>query len=370
MRDGDEAPFAEILAVVHGATGIDFSLYREKTIKRRVLRRLALRNIDSLAEYAAPLEDDAEELTALQRDLLISVTSFFRDPGSFESLNILSSRGSFRAARPRSPIRVWVPGCATGEEAFSIAITLSEYMNETGASFPVQIFASDISEQAIEKARAGQVPGEYCGGHFRGTPEPVFHQDGRRLPDRQRPARDVRIHAAQPAHRSAVLQAGPGELPQRADLSGQRAEEHHPAVPLRTEAQRVPHAGGLRNGGVPRAVFVSGPRAPDLFQAGDPRKPYPFRSAAGTAFGGGAANKAAEPPAEGWDGQDVRGEVDRLLLSRYSPAGVVVDEELEVLEIRGKAGSFLSLPSGKVELQPSQTDPRDRTVPGNGKAGP
>jgi len=156
MRDADEAAYASILAVVHGSTGIDFSLYREKTIKRRILRRLALRNIDSLAEYANRLEDDADELTALQRDLLISVTSFFRDPGSFESLKTLVYPRILQGRPPQAPIRVWVPGCATGEEAFSIAITLSEFLRETGASIPVQIFASDISDQAIERARTGK----------------------------------------------------------------------------------------------------------------------------------------------------------------------------------------------------------------------
>src|ERR1039458_6890068 len=154
--DGDDAQFAAILAVVHGSTGIDFSLYREKTIKRRIRRRLALRNIDSLAEYASRLEDDTDELAALQRDLLISVTSFFRDPGSFESLKRLVYPRILEGRLARAPVRVWVPGGATGEEAFSIAISLSEYLKETGVSFPIQIFASDISVQAIEKARGGR----------------------------------------------------------------------------------------------------------------------------------------------------------------------------------------------------------------------
>ncbi len=84
--EGDEEGFSSILAILHGATGIDFSLYREKMIKRRILRRLALGNIDGLAEYSKRLESDSGELMALKRDLLISVTSFFRDPESFEGL--------------------------------------------------------------------------------------------------------------------------------------------------------------------------------------------------------------------------------------------------------------------------------------------
>ncbi len=350
MRDADEAPFAEILAVVHGATGIDFSLYREKTIKRRILRRLALRNIDSLAEYADRLEDDAEELNALQRDLLISVTSFFRDPGSFESLKHLVYPRILQGRPPQAPLRVWVPGCATGEEAFSIAITLSEYLTETGASFPVQIFASDISEQAIERARAGKyteniaadISPERLNRYFTKT-------DGHYQINK-----DLREMCVFTRHN--LLSDPPFS---RLDLVSCRnvliylASVQKNIIPLFHYALKP--NGFLMLGASETASF------PELFSLVDrehriysrretTRKPYPFRSGAGDTFGGGAANKAAEPPAEGWDGQDVRREVDRLLLSRYSPAGVVVDEEMEVLETRGKANSFLSLPSGKVSF--------------------
>ena len=153
---GRRRAFGPILANLHGATGIDFSLYREKMIKRRILRRLALRNIDGLAEYGKRLENDSDELMALQRDLLISVTSFFRDPESFECLKKVVFPRILQGRPANETIRIWVAGCATGEEAFSIAISLQEYLSETGAAFPVQIFASDISQPAIEKARSGR----------------------------------------------------------------------------------------------------------------------------------------------------------------------------------------------------------------------
>ena len=154
----DEEQFGGILAILHGATGIDFSLYREKMIKRRILRRLALRNIEGLVEYRELLEKDSDELAALQRDLLISVTSFFRDPEAFECLKKIVFPRILQGRPANDTIRIWVAGCATGEEAFSIAILLQEYLNEAGAAFPVQIFASDISQSAIEKARSGRYP--------------------------------------------------------------------------------------------------------------------------------------------------------------------------------------------------------------------
>src|SRR5581483_11652331 len=143
---------------LHGATGVDFSRYREKMFKRRILRRLALRNVDTLEEYGKLLERESAELMALQRDLLISVTSFFRDADSFESLKRIAFPRMLQGRLENDTIRVWVAGCATGEEAFSLAILLQEYMSETETAFPVQIFASDISLPSIEKARAGKYP--------------------------------------------------------------------------------------------------------------------------------------------------------------------------------------------------------------------
>ncbi len=351
MRDADEAPYAEILTVVHGATGIDFSLYREKTIKRRILRRLALRNIDSLAEYASRLEDDAEELSALQRDLLISVTSFFRDPGSFESLKHLVYPRILLGRTPQTPIRVWVPGCATGEEAFSIAITLSEYLNETGASFPVQIFASDISEQAIERARAGK----YLENIAADMSAERLNRYFTKVEGHYQINKDLREMCVFTRHN--LLTDPPFS---KLDLVSCRnvliylASVQKNIIPLFHYALKS--NGFLMLGASETASF------PELFSSVDrehriyvrretTRKPYPFRSGSGAAFGVAASGtRAAEPPSEGWDGTDVRREVDRLLLSRYSPAGVVVDEDLEVLEIRGKANTFLSLPAGRVSF--------------------
>jgi len=122
----------KILAILHAATGVDFSLYRENMIKRRILRRLALHNVDGLVEYRELLEKDSAELMALQRDLLIGVTSFFRDRESFESLKTIVFPRILQGRPAMDAIRVWVAGCATGEEAFSIAILLQEHLNEIG----------------------------------------------------------------------------------------------------------------------------------------------------------------------------------------------------------------------------------------------
>ena len=349
--DGDDAQFAAILAVVHGSTGIDFSLYREKTIKRRIRRRLALRNIDSLAEYASRLEDDTDELAALQRDLLISVTSFFRDPGSFESLKKLVYPRILEGRPARAPVRVWVPGCATGEEAFSIAISLSEYLKETGVSFPIQIFASDISVQAIEKARGGR----YLENIAADMSAERLARYFTRIEGGYQVNKDLREICVFTRHN--LLTDPPFS---KLDLVSCRnvliylSSVQKNIIPLFHYALKP--NGFLMLGASETAAL------PELFSLVDrqhriytrretARKPYPFRMGSGRAFGGGAGKKAAaEPPVELWNGVDLHQEIDRILLSKYSLAGVVVDEELEVLEIRGKASPFLSLPVGKVSF--------------------
>jgi two-component system, chemotaxis family, CheB/CheR fusion protein len=192
---GDEEQFGAILAILHGATGIDFSRYREKMIKRRILRRLALRNIDGLAEYSKLLKGNSGELMALQRDLLIGVTSFFRDRESFECLKSVVFPRILEGRLADDTIRVWVAGCATGEEAFSIAMSLEEYLSETGASFPVQIFASDISQAAIDKARNGRYLESIAAdlSHERLNRHFTEIEGGYQIKE---PARDVRLHQA------------------------------------------------------------------------------------------------------------------------------------------------------------------------------
>jgi two-component system CheB/CheR fusion protein len=148
--------FGPILEFLRAATGIDFSHYPENMIQRRIVPRLALRNLDSLEEYRKLIESNPVESSALNRDLLISMACSFRDLKSFDSLKTLVYPRLLHKRPAHAPIRVWVPGCATGEVAFSIAITLSEYLTVTGESFPVQIFGSDPSEQAIGRARGGR----------------------------------------------------------------------------------------------------------------------------------------------------------------------------------------------------------------------
>jgi len=349
---GDEDRFGRILAILHGATGIDFSVYREKMIKRRILRRLALRNIDGLAEYGERLENDPDELKALQRDLLIGVTSFFRDMESFECLKKAIFPRILQGRLASETVRVWVAGCATGEEAFSIAIALQEYLNETGAAFPVQIFASDISQAAIEKARTGRYLENIAADLTHDRLNRCFTkiEGGYQI---NKSLREMCVFT-----RHNLIDDPPFS---KMDLISCRnvliylGSVQKDILPLFHYA--------LKPTGFLMLGASEGATASDLFSVVDrergiyakretARKPHLFPAGAGgSRRGAPAGSAAAAPPApELWGGVDVRKEVDRILLSKYSPAGVVVDEDLEVIEIRGKASPYLTLPVGKVSF--------------------
>lgn len=219
----DDASFGTILGILHRSSGIDFSLYRKKMVKRRILRRLALRNINSLASYGQRLTNDAEERTALERDLLISVTSFFRDQESFECLKKVVFPRMLQGRHANETIRIWVAGCATGEEAFSVAITLQECLSQAGAVFPVQIFASDINLSAKVLFMSGYTQdivlkeGIRRGTAFLQKPftpfapaQKVHLKLGQRLRDRP-PARRIWLPSALPRVIASLLaQAGSG----------------------------------------------------------------------------------------------------------------------------------------------------------------
>ena len=148
-----------ILKIVQLRTHHDFRNYKKATILRRLERRLQVRALPDLIAYRAYLETHADETELLLQDMLISVTNFFRDRECFDALEREAIPSIFAARRDNDPIRVWVAGCATGEEAYTIAILLREYADRNGIAVPIQIFATDIDERAIATARAGVYPG-------------------------------------------------------------------------------------------------------------------------------------------------------------------------------------------------------------------
>ena len=153
-----DQPFQSIFFLLRSRTGHDFSQYKRNTIRRRVERRMAVHQIERIEDYVRYLQLTPGEVDALFRDLLIGVTNFFRDPEIFSEIQRLVIPRIFSGKASGSAVRVWVAGCSTGEEAYSIAVLLREHMDETKTDYQVHVFATDIDRDSIERARSGIYP--------------------------------------------------------------------------------------------------------------------------------------------------------------------------------------------------------------------
>ncbi len=153
-----ESAMNKIFVLLRSRVGHDFSQYKPSTIQRRIDRRMAVQQIANMDDYVRFMQAKPAETEALFRDMLIGVTSFFRDPEAFEALEELVIPQLFADRSAGAPIRVWVPGCSTGEEAYSLAMLLQEHLEKQRQSFKLQVFATDIDNQAVTVARTGIYP--------------------------------------------------------------------------------------------------------------------------------------------------------------------------------------------------------------------
>ena len=151
LPDG-QVELQKIYQLVERLTHVDFALYKQSTVRRRIGRRMIVHRCDNVADYLALLRQNVDEVQELYKDILICVTSFFRDPAAFQALTSHLDR-MVREAVEGEPIRVWVAGCATGEEVYSLGICLRELIEQQGRRTTVQLFGTDISEAALARAR-------------------------------------------------------------------------------------------------------------------------------------------------------------------------------------------------------------------------
>ncbi len=153
-----EDSFRSILALLKLNFGVDFFAYKQSTLNRRITRRMIIHKTEKMEDYADYLRNNKHELQALYDDLLIGVTGFFREQETFEELTKKVFSQLIKDKTHDTPLRIWVPGCSTGEEVYSMAIALLQFMEKSAKSFQVQIFGTDISEKNIERARQGVYP--------------------------------------------------------------------------------------------------------------------------------------------------------------------------------------------------------------------
>ena len=249
----------ESCELLHGQTGHDFSQYKKNTLIRRVERRMALHSMDRAEDYLHHLHNSPGEVQNLFRDLLIGVTSFFRDPEAFDVLQKQVIPHLFTGKPLNVPVRLWVCGCATGEEAYSMAILLREYTESIKKNFTIQIFATDIDPEGIRQARTGFYPADIAEAI---TPERLrrfFSKEGDGRYRVKKNIRDMLIFSEQNVTKDPPFS--------RIDLiscrnlliylSATLQKKTHYSVSLRTEPQRIFISRQLGNGQHPRSVVLA-----------------------------------------------------------------------------------------------------------------
>ncbi len=361
----ESAQTAPILRLLHQSSGVDFTHYKTATLRRRVARRMALHKVETLPEYAEYLRDHPVEIEALFQDILINVTSFFRDPETFDLLRtrvfprIVAEHGSADA------IRMWVVGCSTGEEAYSLAIVFSEFMEREGRTWPVQIFATDLNGTGIERARTGLYPKSIA---ERVSPERLrrfFYE----LDGKYRVAKAIRDLCVFAKHN--VLEDPPFS---RMDVISCRnmliylepvMQEHLlPTLHYALKSAGVLLLGGSESTGVHHDLFDPIDAKHRLYG----RKPTANRLPPPLIEGLRLDRHKHAPPmaaVEARRGEGAQREADRILLARYTPPGVLVTEDLEILQFHGDTGAYLTPLAGKASLNLVKMLYRSRAGQGN-----
>ena len=152
----------KIFILIRNRTGHDFSQYKKSTINRRIGRRMNIHQIEEMPQYLRYLQKNPHEIDLLFKEFLINVTNFFRDPEAFESLKQGALKDIIKEKSDLDILRVWVPGCSSGEEVYSIAIIIKELLEETNKHLEVQIFGTDLDANSIKTARSGTYSSHFC----------------------------------------------------------------------------------------------------------------------------------------------------------------------------------------------------------------
>jgi two-component system, chemotaxis family, CheB/CheR fusion protein len=343
--------FNKILMLLRRTTGVDFSLYKTNTLYRRIRRRMILNKLDGLEEYARYLRENADEVEYLYQDILINVTSFFRNPESFEVLKEQIFPRLVERLAPDEPLRIWVMGCSTGEEAYSIAMAVTEFTSERSGHIPVQIFATDINEKSIEIARAGLYQKNVTADVSPERLRRFFTEadGGYRV---SKPLRDMCVFARQ------NIAADPPFS--RIDLISCRNLLIYLESALQKQILPLLHYALKPTGILWLGSSETAGAVPDLFEPEDKRHRFYARKPAtklpSLSYLAGAdarkmdrassAFELVDPTATSGD-KEARREADRIILARYALASALINEELNVLQLRGDTSPYLDQSYGK-----------------------
>src|SRR5580704_4432696 len=340
-----------LFGLLRDSTGVDFTNYKHTTLQRRIRRRMVVHKIETLKDYLRFIGKRQEELDELYRDLLIHVTGFFREPEAFLALRKHVYPKLFEGRKPDNPIRIWVAGCSTGEEAYSIAITLLEYLwahtrNISQAATTIQIFATDISEGALDRARTG-VYTEAAVAEI--SPDRLkrffVRQDGGYQVNKS--IRDMCIFARQNlvkdppfsnldlvSCRNLMIYLGP--VLQRRVI---------PSLHYALKPGGYLMLGASENLGGFADHFGLVDKKDKIYQKRktSARLTTYFASPDYLPIRAGDMKLPRELPTP----FTVEREVEHLLVNRFVPASVVVNDQLEIVQFHGKTGAYLEPPAGQ-----------------------
>jgi two-component system, chemotaxis family, CheB/CheR fusion protein len=339
-----------IFRLLRSTTGVDFTHYEPNTLRRRIQRRMAVCRLHELKRYGEYLKDHPDEVGTLYEDLLISVTGFFRDAALFATLKKRVFPKIINGLRNKDAIRVWVPGCATGEEVYSLVILLLEYLGDKAGNVPIQCFATDISERALARARLGvfqeNIAADVSPARLRRffVKVPGGYQVNKTLGElcifaKQNVAND-------PPFSNLDLISCRNVLIYLNPLLQKRV------IPIFHYALKP--NGFLLLGGSETTIGFE-----NLFGSLDRKHRIYSKYAAATRptidflLSNHPANETEtpqkparrEPPAF-----DTQQEADRILLGRFAPAAVLVNEHMEILQFRGHTGLYLEPAAGSASL--------------------
>ncbi|MEG4105344.1 chemotaxis protein CheB [Microcoleus sp. S13_C5] len=356
MTKVEESPeqgdaLATIFALLKSTTGVDFSHYKPTTIARRIQRRMVLYKLESLDDYAQHLRHNSAEVTALYEEILIHVTSFFRDPEAFEKLKELVFPTITQNKSAETPIRIWVAGCSTGEEVYSIAICLLEFLGDRAIQPPIQIFATDIGEQAIGKARSG-----------------VYSEN--QMVDVS-PERRTRFFIAEVGGSYRISKAvrelcvfarqdlGSDPPFSNIDLVSCRNVLIYLGESLQKKVMPIFHYSLKPTGFLLLGTSESTGEFSYLFTSVDKKsKIYakklnatrPNFSFTLSSYPVVKAPERQEVKDNFTNSLDLQQETDQLILNRYAPASVVVNEQMKILQVRGDIDPYLRVVAGTPDL--------------------
>jgi two-component system CheB/CheR fusion protein len=347
--NGEDA-LTTIFSLLRTITGVDFTHYKQTTLKRRIVRRMALYKLERLEDYVRYLQEHPAEVMALYQDVLINVTSFFRDPEAFEALKTQVFPVITRDKSPGSPIRIWVAGCSTGEEAYSIAICLLEFLADQVAKPPVQIYATDVSEMVINKARTGLYKLSQLGDVSQERLQRFFV----RVEDSYQVCKAVRelcVFARQNLNNDPPFS--------RLDLITCRNVLIYLGAALQKKLLPTFHYGLKPTGFLMLGTSETVGDSTDLFDLVDKKHKIYARKLASSRLNLDltASQYALDPlslqPAVSEEAQSdlsLQKEADRIVLQQFTPVGVIINADLEILQFRGQTSAYLEPAPGRASL--------------------